>query len=369
MMTKNHGIRRLVWNFSQLSSKYEENLLDATNAWQKLISKKSDLAGLPESALQQAKQAAEQEGKKGWLLTLQFPSYIAVMTYADNRQLRPEHYQAFATRASELGDNRDWDNSAIMEKVFELRHEKAQFLGFTNYAELSLATKMANKHTDVTNFLEDLAEKSLPQARKDLEELCQFAKQEHGIENLEAWDVGYYSEKMRQHPYDFSQEEVKQYFPAAKVVEGLFAVVKNLYGLQITEISEFDSYHKDVHFFQIQDKHEENCADVFISTCMQEPNKRGGAWMDDCVGRKKIGDTIQIPVAYLTCNFTPPAGNDPALLTHDEVLTLFHEFGHGLQHMLTQVDYLGVSGINGVEWDAVELPSQFMENWCWEKKA
>lgn len=353
---------------SQLSSQYEENLLDATNDWQLVITKKSQLAGLPESALQQAKQTAEMEGKKGWMLTLQFPSYIAVMTYADDRQLRADLYKAFSTRASELGVKTEWDNTDIMEKIIALRHEKAQLLGFSHYAALSLATKMADSPKQVTDFLEALAEKSLPQAKQDLAELTDFAQENYGISTLYAWDVGYFSEKMRQSTYDLSQEEVKKYFPAPKVLSGLFSVVQKLYGLNITEIEDFDAWHKDVRFFQIQDKQGELRGKFYIDLYAR-PKKRGGAWMDDCVGRKKIGDTIQIPVAYLTCNFTPPAGNDPALLSHDEVLTLFHEFGHGLQHMLTQVDYLGVSGINGVEWDAVELPSQFMENWCWEQEA
>ena len=352
---------------SQLASKYEENLLDATNDWHKLISKKSDLAGLPESALQQAKQTAEQEGKKGWMLTLQFPSYIAVMTYADDRQLRADMYKAFSTRASELGANSEWDNSEIMEKTLALRHEKAQLLGFNNYAELSLATKMADSAKQVTDFLEELAEKSLPQARQDLAELAEFAQQQYGINKLHTWDTGYYSEKMRQSAYDLSQEEVKQYFPAPRVLQGLFDVVEKLYGLNISELDNVEFWHQDVRFFQIKDKAGELRGKFYIDLYAR-PKKRGGAWMDDCVGRKKTADTIQIPVAYLTCNFTPPTANDPALLTHDEVLTLFHEFGHGLQHMLTKVDYLGVSGINGVEWDAVELPSQFMENWCWEKE-
>lgn len=364
---KQARFKQISLELSQLSSKYEENLLDATNAWQKLISKKSDLAGLPESALQQAKQAAEQEGKKGWLLTLQFPSYIAVMTYANDRQLRADMYKAFSTRASELGVDSDWDNTDIMEKTIALRHEKAQLLGFNNYAELSLATKMADSTRQVTDFLEELAEKSLPQARKDLAELEEFAQQQHGIAKLHTWDTGYFSEKMRQHAYDLSQEEVKQYFPAPRVLQGLFDVVAKLYGLNISELKDVDTWHKDVRFFQIKDKAGELRGKFYIDLYAR-PKKRGGAWMDDCVGRRKMGESIQIPVAYLTCNFTPPAGNDPALLTHDEVLTLFHEFGHGLQHMLTKVDYLGVSGINGVEWDAVELPSQFMENWCWEKE-
>jgi oligopeptidase A len=353
---------------SKLSSEYEEHLMDATNAWSKLMTDVNELAGLPESALLQAKQTAEQAEKEGWMITLQFPSYLAVMTYADNRGLRQEHYQAFSTRASELGANPVWDNTQVMEQLLALRHEMAQLLGFANYAELSLATKMAEQPTDVTAFLEDLAEKSLPQARKDLAELREFAKQYNGLDDLQAWDVGYYSEKMRQHAYQLSQEEVKQYFPITRVLPGLFAIVEKLYGLQISEITEFDSWHKDARFFQIHDKNGVLRGKFYLDLYARS-KKRGGAWMDDCVGRRRTQNGIQIPVAYLICNFTPPAGNDPALLTHDEVQTLFHEFGHGLHHMLTQVDYAAVSGISGVEWDAVELPSQFMENWCWEQEA
>jgi oligopeptidase A len=272
-----------------------------------------------------------------------------------------------------------------MEKILALRHEKAQLLAYKNYAELSLATKMAEKPEDVVHFLEDLAIKSLPQAQKDLEDLHAFAEEHFGIKDLQSWDLGYYSEKMRQHFYQLSQEEVKAYFPVTRVLPGLFAVVEKLYGLKITEIDSFDSWHPDVRFFQIYDK-DNQLRGQFYLDLYARPKKRGGAWMDDCVGRKKSAGSVQTPVAYLTCNFTPPiardgvsaaagrepappTGDDPALLTHDEVTTLFHEFGHGLQHMLTQIDYLGVSGINGVEWDAVELPSQFMENWCWEKES
>jgi len=354
---------------SRLASHYEENLLDATNAWSKLSTDEHDLAGLPESAKASAKQAAEDQDQSGWLITLHSPSYQAVMTYADDRALRSEHYEAYATRASDRGPQAgQWDNTELMEQILALRHEKAQLLGFNNYAELSLATKMANKPDDVIHFLEDLALKSGPQAHKDLAELRDFAGQYCGIDDLQSWDVGYVSEKMRQHYYQLSQEEVKSYFPISRVLPGLFAVVEKLYGLHITEISDFDTWHADVRFFQI---HDENglLRGQFYIDLYARAKKRGGAWMDDCVGRKKTGDDIQIPVAYLNCNFAPPTGDVPALLTHDDVITLFHEFGHGLQHMLTQVDHLGVSGINGVEWDAVELPSQFMENWCWEQEA
>ena len=354
---------------SKLASQYEENLLDATNKWHKLLTNLDDLSGLPDSALAQAQQMAAAEDKQGWLINLQFPSYLAVMTYADNRELRREHYQAFCTRASDQGPNAgQWDNTQLMEQILALRHEKAQLLGFNNYAEYSLATKMAQSTDDVVKFLEDLADKSWRQARRDLAELKEFAAAEHGLHDLQAWDIGYYSEKMRQHFYQLSQEEVKAYFPATRVIPGLFAIVEKLYGLQISEISDVDTWHPDVRFYQILDQNGQLRGRFYLDLYARA-KKRGGAWMDDCVCRKNTRAGLQTPVAYLTCNFTPPTGNDPALLTHDEVQTLFHEFGHGLHHMLTQIDHLGVSGINGVEWDAVELPSQFMENWCWEKEA
>ena len=366
---KKQRYKEISQELSQLASNFEENVLDATNGWSKLITHELDLTGLPESALAQSRQTAEQNGQEGWMVTLQFPSYNAVMTYADNRELRREHYEAYATRASDQGPHAGrWDNSEIMEKILALRHEKARLLGFDNFAELSLATKMADKPDDVMNFLEDLADKSWRQARRDLAELREFAQTYYGVGDLQVWDIGYYSEKMRQHFYQLSQEEVKAYFPVTKVLPGLFGVVEKLYGLQIAEIHEFDTWHPDVRFFEITDNNGDLRGKFYVDLYAR-PKKRGGAWMDDCVGRKKIDDSVQTPVAYLTCNFTPPIGNDPALLTHDEVTTLFHEFGHGLQHMLTRVDHLGVSGINGVEWDAVELPSQFMENWCWEKDA
>ena len=365
---KQDRYKQISQELSSLSSKYEENVLDATNAWTKLITDEEVLAGLPETALTLAKETAQSQEKNGWMITLQFPSYLAVMTYAENRELRKELYTAFSTRASDQGSaDKEWDNSENMEQLLALRYEKAQLLGFDNYAELSLATKMAEKPKDVTEFLENLAEKSLSHARKDYAELKAFAKKQFDLDALEAWDLGFYSEKMRQHYYQLSQQEVKAYFPATRVISGLFSVVDKLFGLKITEITDFDSWHPDARFFQICDEEGELRGQFYLDLYAR-PKKRGGAWMDDCVGRKKEGNNIQTPVAYLTCNFTPPTTDDPSLLTHDEVQTLFHEFGHGLQHMLTQVDHLGVSGINGVEWDAVELPSQFMENWCWEKE-
>ena len=366
---KKQRYKEISQELSRLASNYEENLMDATNAWSKVIRNEQDLAGLPASALAQAKQTAESQDQDGWMITLQFPSYQAIMTYADDRELRREHYEAYATRASDQSsDNEQWDNSLLMEQILALRHEKAQLLGFNNYAELSLATKMAKQPEEVMNFLEGLADKSWRQARKDFADLQSFAKQYHGINNLQSWDLTYYSEKMRQHFYQLSQEEVKAYFPITRVLPGLFAVVEKLYGLQISEISDFDSWHPDVRFFQIHDEFGV-LRGKFYFDLYARTKKRGGAWMDDCVGRKKINDQIQTPIAYLTCNFTPPTSTEPSLLSHDDVTTLFHEFGHGLQHMLTKIDYLGVSGINGVEWDAVELPSQFMENWCWEQEA
>lgn len=354
---------------SRLGSQFEENLLDATNAWSKHLTDSAELAGLPDSALAQARQAAEAKGLDGWLINLQFPSYLAVMTYADNRELRIEHYTAFCTRASEQGpDAGKWDNSEVMEQILALRHEKAQLLGFNNYAEYSLATKMAGSTAEVISFLLELEEKAKDQAKTDFQDLKHFALSIDGIDDLQSYDVSYYSEKLRQHQYQLSQEEVKAYFPITRVLPGLFVIVEKLYGLQIREISEFDTWHPAVSFYHIHDQQGQLRGGFYLDLYARA-NKRGGAWMDDCVGRKKDESGVQTPVAYLVCNFTPPTGDTPALLTHDEVQTLFHEFGHGLHHMLTQVDYIGVSGINGVEWDAVELPSQFMENWCWEKEA
>ncbi len=358
-----HRYKEISQQLSSLTSRYEENVLDSTNAWTKLITNVNELAGLPETALAQAKQSAGEAD--GWLITLQFPSYLAVMTYADNRELRREHYTAFATRATTA----DFDNTEIMEQILALRHEEAKLLNFENYADLSLATKMANSTDEVISFLEDLAEKSLPQARQDFADLQQFARENVGIETVQAWDVSYLSEKMRQQHYQLSQEEVKSYFPVPHVLKGLFEIVQRLYGLQITELNDFDRWHESVQLFEICDstgqKRGRFYLDLFART-----KKRGGAWMDDCMGRRKLdAETVQTPVAYLVCNFTPPTADTPSLLTHDDVTTLFHEFGHGLHHVLTQVDYLGVSGISGVAWDAVELPSQFMENWCWEKDA
>lgn len=366
---KKARFKEIQQQLSKLTTKFEENVLDATQAWHKHVTDEKQLAGLPDYARAMAKQAATQKSKDGWLFTLDFPSYYAVITHADDRQLRFEMYQAYVTRASDQGPVAGkYDNSKVMADVLALRHESAQLLGFSNYAERSLARKMAESPKHVIAFLEDLAAKSLPVAKKDLNELRKFAQQA-GLDNLEAWDVSYYSEKLREKKYAINQEQLKPYFPENKVVAGMFEVVRRLYGIDIKPVSDVDTWHKDVRFYEIRDQHSELRGQFYLDLYARE-NKRGGAWMDDCSGRHRLasGD-IQYPVAFLTCNLTPPIGDQPALFTHDEVITLFHEFGHGLHHMLTRIDSIGVSGINGVAWDAVELPSQFMENWCWERDA
>jgi oligopeptidase A len=362
--------KEIAQELSRLCSQFSDNVLDATQGWTRHIEDEALLNGIPETARTLARQEAEQRKLSGWVFTLDFPSYYAVMTYADDRELRREFYTAYATRASELGPNAgEWDNSAIMEQILALRHEEAQLLGYDNYAALSLATKMADSPKDVVDFLLGLSQRSLPVARRDLEELRGFAAERYAVETLESWDIGYYSEKLRLHDFSLSDEELRPYFPATRVVPGMFDVVRRLYGLDIKQREDVDVWHPDVQFYEIFDAQGE-LRGAFYLDLFARAKKRGGAWMDDCLVRRKLKDgSIQPPVAYLVCNFTPPAGSDPALLRHEEVLTLFHEFGHGLHHMLTRVDYPGVSGIRGVEWDAVELPSQFMENFCWEREA
>jgi oligopeptidase A len=361
--------KEIAQELSRLTSRFQDNLLDATHAWSKHIEDESLLSGLPESARLLARQTAAAQDKVGWVFTLEFPSYVAIMTYADDRELRREFYTAYTTRASDQGPTAGrFDNTEIMERILALRHEEAQLLGFHNFAELSLATKMAPSTDEVVAFLADLAGRSLPHARHDLEELRAFAGAQLGFHDLEVWDLSYASEKLRQHKFDLSEEEVRTYFPAPKVVSGMFAVVERLYGLRIRAVNGVDVWHPDVGFYEIQDSSGE-LRGAFYLDLYARPKKRGGAWMDECMTRRRMATKVQTPVAYLTCNFTPPTENEPALLRHDEVLTLFHEFGHGLHHLLTKVDHLGVSGIHGVEWDAVELPSQFMENFCWEPEA
>ena len=354
---------------SKLQTKFEENLLDATQAWKKLITNKAELKGLPESCLALAAQTAKNENKEGWLFTLEFPSYMPVMQYADNVSLRQEIYEAYVTRASDKGPIAgQFDNSENMTEILKYRTEKAKLLGFESYAHYSLATKMAENPDEVLGFLNDLAERTRTYAEQEFAELTQFATETANVSKLEAWDVAYYSEKLRQKKFDISQEVLRPYFPVHQVLEGLFAITAKLYDVTIKQREGVQVWHKDVMFFDILDPQGTTQSSFYLDLYARQ-HKRGGAWMDECIVRKKSSAGIQNPVAYLTCNFTPPVGDKPALLTHDEVTTLFHEFGHGLHHMMTRVEYSGVSGINGVPWDAVELPSQFMENWCWEKEA
>jgi len=354
---------------SELGSKFEENLLDSSHAWNRRVADPKELAGLPASALDLARQNAEERGQEGWLLTLELPCYIPVMNYADNRELRREMYRAYVTRASDhfpLGEQ--WDNGPLMERILALRHELAALLGFANYAELSLATKMAGSCDEVMAFLNDLAHRSRKHAREELQELEEFAQEHCGLDGLEAWDIAYCSEKLRQHRYDVTQEELKPYFPEDRVLAGLFLVVKRLYGITITEVAGIRAWDPKVRFFEIRDDSGAVRGQFYLDLYARR-HKRGGAWMDSYSNRLFTQYYDQLPVAYLTCNFSPPIGGLPALFTHDDVQTLFHEFGHGLHHLLTRIDYPAVGGINGVAWDAVELPSQLLENWCWEQEA
>ena len=353
---------------AQLSAKFEENLLDATNDYHLVIDEVSELAGVPEDVLAMMKAAAEADGGQldqnpGWKITLHMPSYLPVMQYADSRELRQILYRAYVTRASEFGKS-ELDNTALIASILRLRREAAELLGFASYAQVSLAAKMADTPADVLKFLDELAARARPYAEKDFDELKAFARDELGYDTLEAWDTSYVSEKLSVARYSFSDQEVKQYFPEPRVLAGLFKLVETLYGLHIREDSA-PVWHPDVKFYTLTD-HAGQRVGQFYLDLYARASKRGGAWMDDVITRRKTADGIQTPVAYLNCNFSGPVGGKPALFTHDEVITLFHETGHGLHHLLTQIEELGVSGINGVEWDAVELPSQFMENFCWE---
>lgn len=365
---------------SKLSSKFNDNLLDATNAYSLLVEDAEIVMGIPADVLQTAKELAAADSKTGWKFTLHMPSYLPVMQYADNRNFREQMYRAYCTRASELDSQAgmDKDNMPIINKILKLRQEEAQILGYENYAEVSLAPKMAASPQQVLDFLRELAAKAKPYAKRDLKALQQFAAEKLGLEKLEAWDLAYVSEKLREERYAFSDQAVKQYFPEDKVLAGMFKLVKKLYGINIAPaaaLPNIQRWHPDVKFFDINDANGQLIGQFYLDLYAR-PNKRGGAWMDDAITRRRIDNKqtgkqdIQIPVAYLTCNFSAPVAIDhrlrPALFTHNEVIVLFHEFGHGLHHLLTQVEDLGVSGINGVEWDAVELPSQFMENFCWE---
>ena len=360
---KKQRYAQIMDELARLSTKFSENVLDATNAFSTTVEDLADVAGIPEDSLELAAQAAQKAGTKGWKFTLHAPSYMPVMQYADNRDLRETIYRAHVTRASEFGKP-DWDNTPLIAQILKLRNEAAQLLGYSSHAKVSLATKMAESPRQVVDFLEDLAAKAKPFALKDWDELNAFAANELGIAQMQAWDSSYASEKLRLRRYDFSDQEVKQYFPEPKVMQGMFRVIETIYGLHI-ESEQAEAWDPNVRFYRISEKDGTVIGRFYVDLYARE-TKRGGAWMDEAITRRLVGATVQTPVAYLNCNFPSPAGDKPATFSHDDVITLFHEFGHGLHHMLTRVDYLGVSGIRGVEWDAVELPSQFMENFCWE---
>lgn len=360
----------IVARLSELSSLYSNNVLDATMGWSKLITDQNLLAGMPESALALAREQAQAKQQQGWLLTLDIPCYMPVMNYCDNAALREEVYRAYATRASDQGPNAGkWDNGPLMDEILALRHELAGLLGFANYAEKSLATKMAQSPQQVLDFLTDLATRAHRQGEQELAQLREFAAKEYGVSDLQLWDLSYYSEKQKQHLYSINDEQLRPYFPEPKVLSGLFEVVRRIYGISARERHDVDVWHPDVRFFELYDQQQNLCGSFYLDLYARE-HKRGGAWMDDCVGQMRMANGhLQKPVAYLTCNFNRPVDDKPALFSHDEVTTLFHEFGHGLHHMLTHIETSGVAGISGVPWDAVELPSQFMENWCWQPEA
>jgi len=355
---------------SELQSRFENNLLDSTQAWQYLTEDEVDLAGLPGYAVAMLRQLAEQKELPGYRLTLDMPCYLAVITYADNRSLRRAIYEAYVTRASDQGiTDKIWDNAPIMQDIVAKRQEKAKILGFSSYAEYSLQSKMASSVEQVLEFLHDLAARSRQAAIDEVRERQAYAESLGFEGELKAWDWAYYSEKLKQHRYQVSDEDLKPYFSDKRVIEGLFEIVARLYGIRISRADEgIDRWHQSVGFYQIEDAEGAPLGQFYLDLYARE-NKRGGAWMDECINRYRIDGKTQLPVAYLTCNLTPPLGDEPALFTHDEVITLFHEFGHGLHHLLTRIDVPDVAGINGVEWDAVELPSQFMENFCWEYDA
>ncbi|MBR9812296.1 M3 family metallopeptidase [bacterium] len=362
--------REIQQRLSALSAKFDENVLDATQGWTLQFDNAEALAGLPQRNLEQAAEAARSRDQSGYVVTLDFPSYNAVMTYATDRAMREQVYTAFATRASDQGPQAgQWDNAAIIEETLALRHERANLLGYANHGELSLATKMADSPQAVLEFLDDLAQRSRPLAQRELEELTAFAKRQDGLETLQPWDVTYYAEQLKQQKLGLSDEMLRPYFEAKRVLTGMLDVASKLYGVRFEPVDDVDVWHDDVQVLAVIDADSGARRGLFYLDPYARANKRGGAWMDDCQGRFMASGASQMPVAFLVCNFGRGVGDAPSLLSHDEVLTLFHEFGHGLHHLLTQVDVLSVSGIAGVPWDAVELPSQFMENWAYEREA
>lgn len=352
---------------SELTTRFSEHLLDATHAFTLQVTDEKELDGLPQQAIQLAIENAQRKEMSGYVFTLDFPSYSTAIRFLKNRELRKKLYEAYTTRASDQGPYASkWDNTQIMEDILKVRYEIARLVGYNNYAEYSLATKMAKTPDDVLRFLQDLLSRSKNIAINEYNEIKSLAKLTDGITDLCAWDIPYYSEKLQESTFNFTQEELRPYFPIDQVLSGLFTLVNRLYGITIKEEKNTDVWHQDVRFFSIYDDQQQLRSGFYIDLYAR-PHKRDGAWMDDCVTRRKLQDHIQHPVAYLTCNFMPPVNNQPALLTHDDVITLFHEFGHCLHHMMTTVDYASVAGVHGVPWDAIEFPSQFMENFCWEK--
>lgn len=367
---KKKRVADLQLQLSQLMTKFSENILDATQGWSLHLVDEKQLEGLPEQSLHLAKETAKQRGLEGYVITLDYPSYSAAIKFLRDRELRKTLYYAYSTRASDQGPNaHKWDNTQIIEDILKTRTEIAKLVGFNNYAEYSLATKMAKKPDDVLHFLQDLLVKSKPIAQRELKDIEEFARTLDGLDHLEVWDIPYYSEKYFETTFHFSPEELRKYFPVQTALNGMFALINKLYGITIKKQSNIETWHPHAEFFCIYDDRNELRGGFYIDLYARQ-HKRDGAWMDDCRARFRLNDQeIQYPVAYLTCNFMPPVENQPTLLTHDDVLTLFHEFGHCLHHMLTQVDYPSVAGINGVAWDAVEFPSQFLENFCWEKES
>ncbi len=354
---------------SELSNQYSNNVLDATHGWHYQTDDKSELSGLPEHTLLAAQQAATQQEKAGWLFTLDAPVYIAILMHADNRTLRQAFYEAYVTRASDQGPNAgQWDNSQNMQTILQTRKQLAQLLGFESYAHYSLATKMVDNPQQVLDFLHHLVEQTHTKAEKEMQELQTYANNNGFEGKLAPWDVSYYSEKMREAEYNISQEQLRPYFPLPHVLQGLFSIVNKLYGITVKPNNELETWHPNVQVYTLYNAQDDAIAYCYMDFYARQ-HKRGGAWMDECqIRRLRQDSSLQLPAAYLTCNFQAPVGDDPALLTHSDVVTLFHEFGHCLQHMLTQMTVADVSGINGVAWDAVELPSQFMENWAWQKQ-
>ncbi|WMY96889.1 MAG: oligopeptidase A [Arsenophonus sp.] len=369
-INKKKQYKKISARISELKNHFSNNVLDATMGWEKLIKDINLLSGIPESSLLVAKKLARSKNQNGWLFTLDIPSYLSVMTYADNNELRKEIYYAYNTRASDQGPNGGkWDNTDIMYEILSLRYELARLLGFENFFQKSLVTKMAKSSKQVLDFLTDLGDKVYHQGKKEFSELMQFVKNHYGLKKLDPWDISYYSEKEKQNKFDINNEKLRAYFPESIVLKGLFEIVYRVFSVKVKECYDIETWHSDVRFFELYDEYSNLCGSFYLDLYVRE-HKQSGAWMNTCIDRLKHADgTYQQPIAYLVCNFNRPINDQPALFTHEEVITLFHEFGHCLHHLLTRIDVVDVAGINGVPWDAIELPSQMMEYWCWEPEA